>query len=135
MGSLVDAACTVEVATARSTADATHSRGLIFRTANSTSSVSPSVDIPVNCRGRYWDVLTVGANAQFAFVLSGDTAPTLVYNQASVMGTGAAAAAPTLVDGLPKSMFCPVNAVRYVFISSAAAGFIEAVVSGELTGK
>lgn len=129
------AAATVEFPTLRSTAEATHEKGLIFRTANSASAVAPAVDIPVNLRGRYWRILTVGANAQFGFIRSGDTAPTVVYNQASVMATGHLAAAPTFVDSIPEHIFCPVDAVRYTFISSAATGFIEACVSGEKTGK
>lgn len=136
MSNRSDAAATVALATLVTPADATNGKGLIFRTASSTSAVAPAVDIPANLRGRYWRVLTVGANAQFGFVALGDTTPTIVYNQAVVMGTGHLAGAPTLIDSIPEHIWCPVEARRYTFISSnaTAGGFIEACVSGEKTG-
>ena len=121
----------------RSTASTTHGHGLVFRVANSTSSgQATAADIPENCRGRYWRVLTVGANVQWCFVgdedgIGGvDTVPTLVYNQTSATGTGNAAAAGTLIDGVERHVLCPRDAKRVVFISSAATGFFEAEVSG-----
>ena len=133
----VDAACTVQLPTLRSTADATHENGLIFRVAHSTSSgPATAADLPKNVRGRYWDVLAFGANVQWGFLLKGDTAPTLVYGQLSATGTGHLAAAPTLLDSQPKSVYCPQNALRVVFISSAAPGataWFEACVSGGKT--
>lgn len=136
MSNRSDAAATVAMATLVSPADATNNKGLIFRTANSTSAVAPSVDIPANLRGRYWRILVVGANAQFGFVVQGDTTPALAYNQAVVMGTGHLAGAPTFVDSIPEHIWCPVEARRYTFICSnaTAGGFIEACVSGEKTG-
>ncbi len=122
---------------ARSTADATHEFGLIFRVANSTSSgQATAADIPVSARGRYWRLLTVGASVNWAFVLDADgvggvdSVPTLVYGQASATGTGHLAAAGTLVDGVERHVVCPKNAKRVVFISSAATGTFEAEVSG-----
>jgi len=49
------------------------------------------------------------------------------------MGTGAAAAAPRLMDGIPEHIMCPVNAYALVFISSAATGTFEASLSGRAT--
>lgn len=136
MGSLLDAAATIEIATARSTADATHAHGVVFSVAHSATSVTMPGTIPVNCRGRYWRYLSMGENVQWGFVLDGNTAPTLVYGQASALGTGHLARAPTAVDGIPEHVFCPVNATQVVYISeTAAAGFFEAVLSGERTGK
>jgi hypothetical protein len=138
MSALQSAALTVTAPLARSTADATHEHGLIFRVANSTSSgQATAADIPRNCRGRYWRFFTRGANVQWAFVgdedgIGGvDTAPTLVYDQLSATGTGSAVAAGTLVDGSPEHFYCPANARRVVFISSAATGFFEAQLSGD----
>jgi hypothetical protein len=138
MGSLVDAACTVEISPARNPAATDGSRGLVFRVAHSATSVTVAGTIPANCRGRYWRLTALGANVQAAFVMIGETAPTLVYGQASAMGTGHLAAAPTLVDGMPDHWFCPVLADRFVFVSASAAaapGGLEAVLSGERTGK
>ena len=133
----LDAAAIVQLATVKNVADPTHEAGLVFRVAHSTSSgQATAADIPKNARGRYWDVLSVGANVQWGFLLIGDTAPTLVYGQLSATGTGHLAAAPTLLDSQPKAVYCPMNAVRVVFVSSAApaapAAF-EAVVSGGKT--
>lgn len=121
----------------RSTADTTHEHGLVFRVANATSSgQATAADIPKSARGRYWRLLTVGANVQWCWLLDADgvggadTAPTLVYGQASATGTGHAAAAGTLLDSVERYVVCPPNARRVVFISSAASGTFEAEVSG-----
>jgi hypothetical protein len=125
---------------ARNSADPTHERGLVFRVATATSSgQATAADIPANCRGRYWRILSVGANTQWAWVCDEDgvggvdTVPTLVYNQASATGTGHLAAAGTLVDGVERSVWCPANARRVVFISSATGGFFEGELSGGRT--
>lgn len=125
---------------ARSTADASHEHGLVFRVAHSTSSAqATAADIPKSARGRYWRLLSVGANVQWAWVLNADgvggvdTVPTLVYGQLSATGTGHLAAAGTLVDGAERYVVCPSNAVRVVYISSsapAAPAAFEAEVSG-----
>lgn len=124
----------------QSTADTTHEAGLVFRVAHSTSSgQATAADIPVSARGRYWRLLSVGANVQWCWLLDSDgvggadTAPTLVYGQASATGTGHAAAAGTLLDGVERYVVCPKRARRVVFISSAAPGGttgFEAEVSG-----
>lgn len=122
---------------AQSTADATHKRGLIFRVATATTSgQATAADIPENCRGCYWRMLSVGANTQWGWLLDSDgvggedTAPTLGYNQLAATGTGHLAAAGTLVDSIPEHVVCPPNARGVVFISSAATGFYEAQLSG-----
>lgn len=140
MSDLLNAAAKVTSTAARSTADATHGYGVIFRLANSLSSgQATAADIPKECRGRYWRMLTVGANVQWGWLLDldgiggEDAAPTLVYNQASATGTGHLAAQPTLVDSIPEHVHCPFNARGVVFISSAASGFFEACLSGTIT--
>lgn len=140
MSANLNAAAKVISPAARSTADATHGYGVIFRLANTlTSSQATAADIPKECRGRYWRLLTVGANVQWGWLLDSDgvggedTAPTLVYNQASATGTGHLAAQPTLVDSIPEHVHCPWNARGVVFISSAATGNFEASLSGEST--
>lgn len=133
-GDKLVAAATVIAPPGKNAADATHQYGLIFRVANATSSgQATAADLPSYVRGRYIRLLTVGASVQWCFLLRGDTAPTLVYNQTSATGTGNAAAAQTLLDSQPEHVFCPPNAVRVVFISSAAAGNFEASVSGGVT--
>ena len=111
----------------KSTADATGETG-VLRVATTASSVAHT--IPSGMKGRYVDLLVVGANTQYAITLEGLTAPTLVYNQAAAFGTGHAAAGKTLVDGVEKSVFFPPNAKTITVISTGTAGFFEAVVSG-----
>lgn len=136
----VNAAAKVIAPAAKNAADTTHQFGTIFRVANATSSgQATAANIPKECRGRYWRLLTVGANVQWGFVLDTDgvggvdTVPTLVYNQASATGTGHLASQPTLIDSIPEHVHCPWNALRVVFISSAASGNFEASISGERT--
>lgn len=126
----------------RSTADPTHQYGLLFRVANAvTSGQATNTDIPESYQGCYARFLTRGIDAntpvdvQFCFLCINsagvlDTAPTLVYNQTSATGTGAAAAAQTLLDRQPEHILIPRNARRIVFISSAASGWFEASRSG-----
>jgi hypothetical protein len=111
----------------KSTADATGETGTL-RTATTTSSAAHT--IPSGMKGRYVDMLVIGANTQYAITKAGDTAPTLVYNQAAAWGTGHAAAGKTLVDSVEKSVFFPADATTLTVISSSTAGFLEAVVSG-----
>lgn len=122
----------------RSTASPTHGHGLVFRVGHSaTSTQATAADIPENCRGRYWRLLAIGANVQWCFLSDEDgvggvdTAPTLVYGQLTATGTGNAAAAGTLIDGVERHVLCPRDAKRVVFVSaSAATGWFEAEVSG-----
>lgn len=142
-----DAAATVIAPPASATPDPTHESGLIFRVATATSSgLATAVDIPKNCRGRYWRLLVKGPDAntpvdvQWAWVLDSDgisgadTAPTLLFNQLSATGVGAVAAAQTLLDRTPEHIYVPRNARRLLFVGSAATGFFEASLSGERTG-
>lgn len=134
------AAAKVIAPPARSTADGTHQHGPIFRVAHSqTSAVVTAAVIPKECRGRYWRLLSLGANVNWAWVLDEDgngtidTAPTLVYGQLTATGTGNAAAAGTLLDSQPEHVWCPPNALGVVSISSAAAAtgtWFEAQISG-----
>lgn len=111
----------------KSTADATGETG-VMRIATTAGSVTHT--IPTAMKGRYWDVMVIGANTQYAVTLGTATAPTLVYNQAAAFGTGHAAAGKTLVDSVEKSLFIPADATSITVISSGAAGFLEAAISG-----
>jgi hypothetical protein len=147
MTARLDASATVTSPPASATVDPTHEAGVVFRVANNTASgFATAVDIPKNCRGRYWRFLTRGPDVNtpvdvqwgWLFDTDGiggvDTAPTLILNQLSVTGTGAVAAQPTLLDRTPEHFYCPRAARRVVFISSASSGFFEASLSGERTG-
>lgn len=120
-------AALVLAAFGKSTADATGETGTL-RTATTTSSAAHTV--PSGMKGRYVDVLVTGASTQYAVTVEGETAPTLVYNQAAAWGTGHAAAGSTLVDGVRQSLYFPSNAKTFTVISTGTAGFLEAYVSG-----
>lgn len=147
MTARIDAAATVTAPPVSAAADPTHEAGIIFRVANNTASFqATAVDIPKNCRGRYWRLLVRGpdintpVDVQWGWLLDADgvggadTAPALVINQLSATGTGNLAAAQTLLDRTPEHVYAPRNARRLVAISSAATGFFEASLSGERTG-
>lgn len=147
MTARLDASATVTSPPASAVVDPTHEAGVIFRVANVTASAqATAADIPKNCRGRYWRLLTKGVDVntpvdtQWAWVLDtdgvggADTAPTLLINQLSATGTGSVAAAQTLLDRTPEHIYCPRNAKRVIYVSSAASGFFEAALSGERTG-
>ena len=114
----------------KSTADATGATG-IQRVATTAGSVTHT--IPSGMKGKYVDLLVVGANTQYAITLGSATAPTLVYNQAAAFGTGHAAAGKALVDSVEKPVYFPPDATSITVISSSTAGFFEACVSS--TGK
>jgi hypothetical protein len=111
----------------KSTADATGETGTM-RVATTAGSVAHT--IPAGMKGRYVDVMVVGANTQYAITTAAQTAPTLVYNQAAAFGTGHAAAGKTLIDSVEKSLYFPADATTITVISSGTAGFFEAAVSG-----
>jgi hypothetical protein len=111
----------------KSTADATGETG-VMRVATTAGSVTHTV--PVGMKGRYVDLLALGATTQYAITLGTNTAPTLVYNQASAFGTGHAAAGKTLVDSIEKPVYFPSDITSITVISSGTAGFFEAAVSG-----
>ena len=138
----IDAAATVTAPKALSVADPTHQAGLIFRVANTTvSGQATAADVPPECRGRHWRLLTRGADVQWAWLVDADgiggedTVPTLVYDQNSATGTGHLAAAQTLLDSQPEHVYAPCNVRGVVFISSIASGKFEASISGDQTGK
>jgi hypothetical protein len=141
MTARLDAAVTVIAPPARNTADPEHQYGLIFRVANATGSTqATATDIPKACRGRYIRLLTIGADVQWGWlpdtdgIAGNELPPTLVYNQLTITGMGSPGAAQTLLDRSPEHVYVPRTARRILFISSAAAGFFEASISGERTG-
>ena len=111
----------------KSVADATGETGTM-RAATTIGSVPHT--IPSGMKGRYVDLLVVGANTQYAITQGTNTAPTLVYNQASAFGTGHAAAGRTLVDSIEKPVYFPSDATTITVISTSTTGFFEAAVSG-----
>lgn len=145
MTARLDAAATVTAPPASAVADPTHQAGLIFRVAHSATSVqATAADIPKECRGRHWRLLSIGANVDWAWLLDADgiggedTAPTLVYGQLSATGTGHVSAAQTLLDSMPEHFYCPSNARGVLFISSAAPAApnsFAASISGDQTGR
>ena len=127
MSDRMDAAAIVKSSRCSSAADATHQAGVIFRVDHSTSSAqATAADIPAECRGAYWRLLSIGANVDWGWLCDTDgvggvdAAPTLVYGQKSATGTGHLAAQPTLLDSVPEHVYCPPSARRLVYISSAA---------------
>lgn len=123
----LDKAADVLPAIVTSTADATGAIG-VMRVATTASSVAHT--IPAGMRGKWVRLLVVGANTQYAITRSGETAPTLVYNQASAFGTGHNAAGSTLVDSTPEHVRLPSTATTITVISSGTGGFFTAHVSG-----
>lgn len=130
--SIIDNAAHVTPVLGRSTLDATGKIGLLLRAATTTSSANHT--IPAEVRGCWVRVVVVGANTQYAVTQVGDTAPTLVYNQAVAMGTGHAAAGATLIDSVEQQFRLPDNAQTFTVISSGTAGFIEMHLAGRTGG-
>jgi hypothetical protein len=130
--SIIDNAAHVVPVLGRSTADATGKIGLLLRAATTIGSVAHT--FPVEVRGAWVRMLVVGANTQYAITQVGDAAPTLVYNQAAVMGTGHTSAGGTLVDSVEQQFRLPDNAATLTVISSGTAGFLEVHVSGRTGG-
>lgn len=130
--SIIDNAVHVVPCLGRSTLDATGKIGLLLRAATTTGSVNHT--LPAEARGCWVRVVVVGANTQYAITQVGDTAPTLVYNQAVAMGTGHAAAGATLVDSVDQQFRLPDNAQTFTVISSGTSGFIEMHLAGRTGG-
>ena len=126
-GRTVDTAVTVIPARGTSTIDTTAAIG-VLRTATTTSSAPHT--IPSGLKGKWVRMLVVGANTQYAITLAGETAPTLVYNQASAWGTGHAGAGGTLVDSVPEQFVMPPTAKTLTVISSGTSGFLECYLAG-----
>jgi predicted lipoprotein len=78
---------------------------------------------------RFIRILAVGQNCQWAW--GAGSAPTIVYNQVAVVGTGHASAGGTLVDSVPEQMIVPNEATHFAFIGQSATGFLEFYVSDQ----
>jgi hypothetical protein len=111
----------------KSTIDTTAAIG-VLRVA--TTAASAAHTVPSALKGKWVRMLVVGANTQYAISVAGETAPTLVYNQVSVWGTGHAGAGGTLVDSVPEQFLMPANADKVTVISSGTAGFWECFLAG-----
>lgn len=68
----------------------------------------------------------MGVDTQVAF---STTARTLVYNQASAIGTGSDVAGWTIPAGTYQDFIVPNDATHINFISSATGGFVELYMS------
>lgn len=117
---LQDAAAAILPCFLDNTVDATGKKGLLFRNALSGSPASTELVLPADVKGKYITLLASGCDVQAGVVLTGDTAPTLVYNQAVTIGTGNKQAAPTYPNGIPRDVWIPPDAYSIVFMWSAA---------------
>lgn len=133
MSASLNAAVLVRPCIVKNAADPTGVRGLLFRNDLSGAPASTALPLPAEARGRYIDLLPRGCDVQYGFVLEPDTAPTLVYNATAAIGTGAAAAGKTLLNGVEKPVFVPLNAKQLVFIWQAAtpSAFFEGCYSSD----
>lgn len=117
----------------KNAADTTGEKGVI-RYAGSTSSQSATV--PTAMRGAECIMLSQGTYAQWGVVLEGDTAPTLVIDQAAAFGTGHASAGGTLLQDQPTRVVFPPNARTIVWISKSATNtFFECRLAGRKKGR
>lgn len=78
---------------------------------------------------RFIRFVFVGVNGQLAQGLG--SAPTIVLNQVSVIGTGHASAAPTYFNSAPDQFQLDHRATHIGFIGDAATGFLEYYVSDQ----
>lgn len=114
-------------------ADATNRTGVI-RVANTGSAQTATLPTSGAERGkkstlakRFIRIAAVGANVQFGFGIG--SAPTIVLNQASAVGTGHVSAGATLFSNNPEQFLIPSDATHIGWISDAAAGYLEFYVS------
>jgi hypothetical protein len=113
-------------------ADASGKNG-VFRVASATSNTSTALPTTAGADGvtrKTWNgnflrVQSLGVDTQVAFSIGTDGAATLVYNQASALGTGSAAAGWTIPNGTYQDFLVPKDATHVNFISSATGGFVE----------
>ena len=89
-----------------------------------TATTNTSVDMPEAWRGKWVTFHSDGTDTQVAYG-DGATGPTLVYDQASAIGTGHVSAGATCKDGLPRDFLVPNEATRLAWISLATGGFFE----------
>lgn len=131
---IVRSAAYVIPAVVKNAADTTAEKGVIRYAA---STASRSADIPSAWLGAYVDLMSRGTYTQYGVVLKGDTAPTLVIDQAAAFGTGHAAAGMTILEDSKETIWIPTNAVTIVWISSTAnAGeYFEGRLSGLKKGR
>lgn len=102
-------------------ADATGLRG-VARVANTTA--SQPFTVPAAWKGRWLSVQACGADVQVA--LGTSAAPTLTWNAASAIGTGAAAAGRTgFAGGAPVEGIVPLDCGYISFIAASATGYTE----------
>lgn len=126
MSAVVSKACAVRFPTA--SADSTGRNG-VHRIAVSTTAASFA--LPRAMRNNYLRVAAVGCNVQVA-TSSGAAGQTLVYNQASALGTGNVAAGATVPNGTFVDGIVAGNAT-FLNVVADAAGFIEVYVSEVLS--
>lgn len=117
---LQDAAAVVLPCFLDDTVDATGKKGLLFRVSLAGSPASTALTLPAAAKGKWITLKARGCAVQVGVVLTGDTAPTLVYDQAVTIGTGHKQAAPTVFDGVPEPVWIPPDADKLVYMWGAA---------------
>ena len=104
----------------RAVADTTSQSG-VQRYASSASNATAAM--PDAWKGKWVTFHSDGVDTQVAYGVG--SAPTLVYDQASAIGTGHAGAGATCKDGSPRDFLIPREATHLAWISSATGGFFE----------
>ncbi len=119
-------------------ADATGLTG-VYRYAASASNTSVALPVRGDKRGgfstlatRFLRVRAVGCNVQYAQGLG--AAPTLVFNELSVWGTGDVNAGATVVDGTSEDFIVDAHATHLAWICSNATGTVEFYLSDTTSG-
>ena len=83
-----------------------------------------------NYGARFIRFLAMGANVQWAW--GSGSAPTIVLNQASALGTGHVSAGATLVNGVPEQLMISSEATHIAFIGdNSTTGYLEFYLSDE----
>lgn len=113
----------------KSTADATGARGVFRESAVASAQTDTIPSAWVNA----WVTLCArGTVVQYAFVLKGETAPTIAIDQVAQFGTGHAAAGFTILEDSQVQVMVPAKTEKIVWICSTAnAGeYFEGYLSG-----
>lgn len=139
--SSVSNSLTVRPCLLRATVDATGLHGPLFRVTLAASPSSTALTLPntissdgptSDIAGMWLDLLARGQAVQYGFVLHGQTAPTLLFDQPVTIGTGDEQAAAHISAGERVSVQVPRNAKQLVFMwgANVAGSWFEGHISG-----
>lgn len=95
----------------------------VFRYASSTTAAS--VAIPAAWKGRFLTFRFFGTALHCDVACTFGSAPTLVIDQASAVGTGHVAAGARLDDGMSIDGLIPDDATYLGWVSSGTGGYVE----------